>query len=192
MIVPRVINRHFFSRYEHYKYKIKNLRFFKTLEFCTFSDINTPEDYELLRKILSKMDVSESVLISIGSKPPPFGVHFNPEALLEKEKEEMLSILLNSCRFSFVMNRANWDKTFNWIVSSVIATCIPILFFNDAVFTKCGVPPLFPISTSEEQICNNINIILKNYKNYEYWIYKLSKKYKRGIDKWIKIPKNKK
>lgn len=155
---------------------ISNLYFRKTLDFLAYSDLEST-NYEVIGKILDTIGFDKNTLVSLGKKQSPFGV------TVDIEDDETLNILLNSCRYAFVMT-PKMDET-NYILQTVLAGIIPICNLNHIYIKKLHLCQ-FATLNDYDNILDKLCEIRYNQKISEYKVSLLSWKYKNKLKKWNK------
>lgn len=167
------INKWFFK---DFRAEIRDLGYVKQIPFMSFSDLKN-NDYELIGRVLDRIHYNRELLLSIGQKQAPFGATVSPD----NDKE--LNILLNSCAYSFILNK---DITENhYLLKSVLATVIPICNINNCMINKLGLKT-FATQPDYENIISKLCEIKSAQHVYNRRIRLLSWKYFLQIKKWDK------
>ena len=164
------INKHFFQNLDINTY---SGCFVKTIPFCTFSDLKDPQ-YELIEKILNKIQYNKDLLISIGKKKAPFGVTVFPD-----DKKTLLD-LYNSCQFSFVFTR-DISET-QYLLKSVLAGIIPICNEDHLYIKKLGLSR-YSTDITLFDIVDTLSHIKNNPMFETLKINQLSWRYNRAMNK---------
>lgn len=169
----KTVNKWFFK---NFRADIRNLYFLKQIPFITFSDLSNPR-YDIIEKILDKVNLDKKLLVSVGEKQAPFGMTVNPEG-------EQLNLLLNSATYSFVLTD-RIEET-DYLLKSVLAGIIPICS-NKHVFIKRlglkGFATNIDFPSILDKLCE-----IKYYQNISNRkIALLSWKYRNQLTKWKNV-----
>ena len=166
----RTISKYFFSNFNE---PIQNFHFYKTIPFCTFSDLEDPK-YDLIERILDKLSYNKETFVSIGNKTAPFGITVNPTNTKD------LETLLNSCQFSFCLTEKTGET--DYILRSVLGGIWPICFYKHPYIKKIGLIR-YAVGLDYNEIVSKIKDCVDKRVINDYYIWCLSKKYHRQCQK---------
>ena len=160
----------------NFKSNLRNFNYLKQIPFCTWSDIKST-NYDLIAKILEKIDLDKKLLVSIGQTQAPYGITINPD------NDKVLGQLLNSCQYSFVFTDKS-DET-DYLLKTVLCGVIPICNFNHTHIKRLGLSS-FATRTDYENILSKLCEIKFNQHIFNYHVNLLAWKYSQQTKKWPK------
>jgi hypothetical protein len=160
--------------FKDFKEDVVNYNYYKTVPFCTFSDIKNP-NYPLIEETLDYMGYNKDTFVSIGKTTAPFGISVNP--LNVKSNNE----LLNSCQMSFIFDESIDSTPF--IIKSVLAGIMPIHSEEYMFSKKLGISKYSTV-LSPNNIIFKIKEILDKGNIFQYDIYWKSWNYHNQVKKW--------
>lgn len=166
------INKWFFKDFTQ---DISNLRFLRTIPFCTFSDLKD-NNYDLIAKLLDKINLDKNTLISIGIHQAPFGFTINPE------DDRDLNVLLNSCKYSFIFTKRQ-DET-NYLLKLILAGVIPICDSSHIFCKRLGLMSFATDCRRYERVLDKMCEIKYHQHIFNYRIALLSWKARNQWKKW--------
>ena len=160
----------------NFKSNLRNFNYLKQIPFCTWSDIKST-NYDLIAKILEKIDLDKKLLVSIGQTQAPYGITINPD------NDKVLGQLLNSCQYSFVFTSRS-DET-DYLLKTVLCGVIPICNLNHVFISKLGLKS-FATLMDLENLVDKLVEIKYNQHIFKHRVSLLSWNYGQQLKKWNK------
>lgn len=166
-----VISKYFFKDLDN---SISNLYYTKGLPFLAWSDLKST-NYDIIGRILDRINLNKSLLVSVGKTQAPFGMTVNPDNGPDLNK------LLNSCKYSFVMTDKMAET--DYILKCVLANITPIVNLNHCMIKRLGLLSYATLN-DEHNILDKLCEIKLNQHIFNYKTALLSWKYNRNLNKW--------
>lgn len=168
-----VISKYFFKDLDN---SISNLYYTKGLPFLAWSDLKST-NYDIIGRILDRINLNKSLLVSVGKTQAPFGMTVNPDNGTDLNK------LLNSCKYSFVMTDKMAET--DYILKCVLANITPICNLNHIFIKHLGLKSFATLNDFDNILDKLCEIKIKSHI-FNYKTALLSWKYNRQLNKWHK------